>query len=309
MDNLPMVSIIILTKNAGSNFKPLLERIFSQKFNGRYEVLVVDSGSTDDTLSTAKEFPVKLTQIKSEDFHHGKTRNLGAQLSCGSILFYITQDALPLNNDWLQKLAGNLNDSNVAMVCGRQIPWQTTKPPEKSFYAYNFPQYKMMLTLDSWQKSSDCYRDTMFISNVNSAIKKDVWQKFRFSENVVMAEDKEFAKRTLFAGYAIVYEPNAVVFHAHDFSLWSAFRICLDYGTSLNQGVGGLLKSDKPIVGRALEHLSKMFKYLQGNGYLKWLPYAILYDGSKFLGRSLGQFRGKILPKTGVAQKERGERS
>jgi rhamnosyltransferase len=300
-----MVSIIILTKNAGGNFRPLLEHIFSQKFDGRYEVLVVDSGSTDDTLSTAKNFPVKITKITPEDFHHGKTRNLGAQLSCGSILSYITQDALPLNNDWLQKLVDSLNDPNVAMVCGRQIPWQTTKPPEKSFYAYNFPHYKTMLTLDSWQKSSDCYRDTMFISNVNSAITKEIWQKFRFSENVVMAEDKEFAKRILFAGYAIVYEPDAAVYHAHDFSLLSAFQRCLDYGTSLNQGVGGLLKSNRSIVGRALKHLSEQSNYLRGNGYLKWLPYAILYGGSKFLGLSLGQLRGKILPKTGVAQQKR----
>jgi len=53
-------SIIILTKDAGENFKPLLERIFSQRFDGEYEVLVIDSGSTDDTLNTAREFPVKI---------------------------------------------------------------------------------------------------------------------------------------------------------------------------------------------------------------------------------------------------------
>ena len=124
-----------------------------------------------------------------------------------------------------------------------------------------------------------------------------------------MAEDKEFGKRILFAGYVIVYEPDAAVYHAHDFGLWSAFRRCLDYGTSLNQGVGGLLKSNRSIVGRASGHLSEQFKYLRGNGYLKWLPYAILYGGSKFLGLSLGQLRGKILPKTGAAQKEGYEKS
>ena len=115
-------SIIILTKNAGENFKQLLEHIFSQKFDDQYQVLVIDSGSTDDTVNTAKEFPVQITKIKPEEFHHGRTRNLGAQLSSGSILVYITQDALPVNNDWLQKLAANFKDPNVAMVCGRQLP-------------------------------------------------------------------------------------------------------------------------------------------------------------------------------------------
>jgi rhamnosyltransferase len=287
-------SIIILTKDAGENFKPLLERIFSQRFDGEYEVLVIDSGSTDDTLNTAREFPVKITQIKPEEFHHGKTRNLGAQLANGSILVYITQDALPLDNDWLQKLVDNLKDPGVAMVCGRQIPWPTTKPPEKPFYFYNFPEHKIVLTLNSWQKSPDRHHDAMFISSVSSAIRKDVWQRFRFSEDVIVAEDKEFAKRTLFAGWSIVYEPEAAVYHSHDFSLWSAFRRHLDYGASLNQGVDELLRSDRSIFRIGLRDLALQISYLHNNGYLKWLPYAILYDGSKFLGQLLGEFRGKL---------------
>lgn len=288
------VSIIILTKNAGGNFKPLLERIFSQKFNGQYEVLVIDSGSTDDTLKVAQEFPAKVTQIEPEEFHHGKTRNLGAQLANGSILVYITQDALPLNNEWLQKLVDNFKDSNVAMVCGKQIPWPATKPPEKSFYFYNFPEHKIVLTLDSWQKSPDRRRDAMFISNVNSAVRKDIWEIFKFSQKVVTAEDKEFAKRALFAGLSIVYEPEAAVWHSHNFSLWSAFRRYLDYGASLNQGVDELLRSDRSIIKIALQNLALQIRYLYNNGLLKWLPYAIFYDGSKFLGQLLGEFKGKL---------------
>jgi len=287
-------SIIILTKDVGDNFKPLLERIFSQKFDGRYEVLVIDSGSTDETLSIAKEFPVKITQIKPEEFHHGKTRNLGAQLSTGDILVYITQDALPLSNDWLQKLVNNFKDSNVAMVCGRQIPWPTTKPPEKSFYFYNFPEHKIVLTVDSWQKSPDRHRDAMFISDVNSAIRKNVWEKFKFSQSLIVAEDKEFAKRALFAGWSVVYEPEAAVYHSHNFSLWSVFRRYLDYGASLDRGVDELLRSDRSLFRIALQSLDWQIRYLSHNGYLRWLPYAILYDGSRFLGQLLGEFRGKL---------------
>jgi len=279
------VSIIILTKNAGGNFKLLLEGIFSQKFDGRYEVLVIDSGSTDNTLSTAKEFPVKITQIKPEEFHHGKTRNLGAQLANGSILVYITQDALPLNDEWLRKLVDNLKDSSVAMVCGRQIPWATTKPPEKFFYVYNFPQQKIIVK----PKYSSYYHDNIFISNVSSAIKKDVWEEFKFSENIVMAEDKEFAKRILSAGWAVVYEPEAAVYHAHDFSLWSAFRKSLDFGTSLRQGAAGLPKTPKPLISRALDYFSAEFKYLNATGYSKWLPYCMIYEMSKYLGLLLGK--------------------
>lgn len=290
------VSIIILTKNAGGNFKLLLEGIFSQKFDSQYEVLVIDSGSTDETLSIAREFPVKITQIKPEEFHHGKTRNLGAQLSLGSTLVYITQDALPLDNEWLQKLTDNFKDSKVAMVSGRQIPWPTTKPPEKFFYVYNFPQQKIMVTLGA----SDYYHDNIFISNVSSAIKKDVWGEFRFSENIVMAEDKEFAKRILSAGWAVVYEPDAAVYHAHDFSLWSAFRKSLDLGTSLRQGAAGLPKSHKSVISRVLDYFSAELRYLNATGYSKWLPYCMIYEMSKYLGLLLG--------KVGLARSKRSQR-
>lgn len=290
------VSIIILTKNAGQNFTPLLQHISTQEFDGLYEVLVIDSGSTDDTLRTAKEFPVKITQIEPQAFHHGKTRNLGAELSGGRILVYITQDALPINNDWLEKLTDNLEDPNVGMVIGRQIPWQTTKPPEKFFYVYNFPEQKVIVKA----KPSSYYLDNVFISNVNSAIRKDIWQQFKFSEAIIMAEDKEFANRILSAGWTIIYEPAAVVYHAHDFSLWSNFQRYLDFGTCLRQGAGGLPKSRKSVIKAAFEYFGAELKYLRASGYLKWLPYSIVYDTTKYLGLLLG--------KSGLVRRNQGQR-
>jgi rhamnosyltransferase len=286
------VSIIILTKNAGENFKQLLERIFSQRFDGQFEVLIVDSGSTDATLKTAGGFPAKITEIRPEAFHHGKTRNLGAELSSGTILVYITQDALPINNDWLDKLAGNFKNPNVAMVIGRQIPWQTTKPPEKFFYVHNFPEQKIIVQ----PKSSGYYLDNVFVSNVNSAIRKDVWQQFKFSETIIMAEDKEFANRILSAGWTIVYEPEAAVYHGHDFGLWSVFKRYLDYGVSYSQGVK-VAKSSNWVANR-LGYFVREAKYIVSNeGGWKWLPYSVAYEAGKLAGLGMGCLRGRISTK------------
>ena len=278
-------SVIVLTKNAGAKFPDLLQRLYTQKFEGAYEVIVIDSGSTDGTLSVAREFPVKITQIEPNQFHHGKTRNLGAELSRGTILAYITQDALPLNNDWLQKLTDNLKEPKVAMVVGRQIPWPTTKPPEKFFYVYNFPPFKVRVSLGA----ADYYHDNVFISNVNSAIRKDVWQQFRFSVDVLMAEDKELAKRLLLGGGHIVYEPEAAVYHAHDFSLRSVFRRSLDYGESLRQGAAGLPRSRKSLSIRLLDYSREEISYLKKTGKLMWLPYCACYDTSKYAAMFLGK--------------------
>jgi rhamnosyltransferase len=283
------VSIIILTKNAGENFATLLQRLFSQKFDGKYEIIVIDSGSVDGTPEIAQGFPVKIIRIKPEEFHHGRTRNLGAEQARSRNLVYITQDALPLHDNWLHKLTDDLKNPQVAMVVGRQIPWQTTKPPEKFFYSYYFPEHKIEIV----PGASDYYRDNMFISNVNSAIKKDVWQQLKFSEDIVRAEDKEIAKRILHAGWKIVYQPEAVVYHAHDFSLRSIFQRSVDIGIALSQGVS--LPRSRNWVTNRLGYFAMEAKYIVStkSGW-KWLPYSVAYETSKLLGVAVGWLRGRV---------------
>lgn len=282
-------SVIILTKNAGEGFATLLQRLFSQKFDGDYEIIVIDSGSTDGTPEIAQSFPVKFVRIKPEEFHHGRTRNLGAEQATGKALVYITQDALPLHDNWLHRLTDDLENPQVAMVVGRQIPWPTTKLPEKFFYSYYFPEHRIEVV----RGASDYYRDNMFISNVNSAIKRDVWQQFRFSEDVVLAEDKEIAKRILLAGWKIVYQADAIVYHAHDFSLWAIFQRSVDAGIGLSQKVN--VPRSRNWVTNRLGYFAREAKYIVSNeGGWKWLPYSAAYEASKLLGVILGWLRARM---------------
>jgi rhamnosyltransferase len=283
-------SIIVLSKNAGESWERLLQRLFSQKFNGEYEVIVIDSGSSDATVEIARRYPTRLVTIPPEQFHHGRTRNLGAGLARGEILVYITQDALPLQEDWLQKLTDNFSDPAVAMVCGRQMPWQHTKPPERFFYLYNFPDFKVRITAHD----TDYYHDNLFISDVNSALRKDVWQKFRFSEKVIVAEDKELAARLLAAGWTLIYEPGAPVYHAHELTLREAFDRAFLFGIALAQGSGGLPRSKNWLAHR-LGHIIQEMKFvLSQDRWWYWLPYSVAYELSKLLGIACGFIKGML---------------
>ncbi len=264
----------------------MLQRLFSQELAGSFEILVIDSGSTDDTLVVAQNFPTRITRINPEDFHHGKTRNLGAELASGRILVYLTQDALPISNDWLKKLTDAFGEPNVAMVCGRQLPWQSSKPPEKFFRTYHFPEHRVVVNGD---KPCD-YHDNIFISDVNSAIRNDIRHQFRFSEKIIMTEDREIADRLLAAGWSIVYEPGAAVYHAHDLSLREAFRRSLDYGVSLRQGARPLPLSRQSTHRRLFDYSVAEIKYLKATGCLHWLPYCIIYDLSRYLGTFWGKY-------------------
>ncbi|MHB8086588.1 MAG: glycosyltransferase family 2 protein, partial [Dehalococcoidia bacterium] len=220
-----------------------------------------------------------------EQFHHGRTRNMGAEMAQGRYLVYITQDALPANNDWLTNLTAAFTEPRVAMVVGRQIAREDTKPPEKFFYYYNFPDFKLVVK----SNADDYYHDNVFISDVNSAYRKDAWLKQKFSESIVTAEDKEIAIRFLADGYSIIYEPAAAVYHSHDYGLKGAFEKSLDYGLSLKQGVSRLPKSNKNLGGRMAEYMLAEYHFLKVKKYLKWVPYSIIYEGAKYAGLLMGK--------------------
>ena len=281
----PDTSIIILTKNGGDNFPRLLERIYSQQYEGGFEVIVIDSGSADGTLEEARKYPVQIEEITPEQFHHSRTRNLGAELAQGQYVAYITQDALPLENCWLEKLTAGFSDPQVAMVSGRQIAREKTKPPEKFFYHHNFPEFRLVIK----SGADNYYHDNVFISDVNSAYRKDALLKYRFKEDIVLAEDKEIAARFTGDGLAVCYEPSAAVYHSHDHGLKDLFARHLDFGLALRQGVSGRPKTSHESLAGTADYLRAEFKFLKASGYRKWLPYSFLYETVRYAGLLMGK--------------------
>jgi len=274
-------SVIILTKNAGDQFENLMKKLNNQTYQD-FEVLVIDSGSTDRTLEIAKEYSCKVYRIKPEEFHHSRTRNLGAELAKGDYLVYITQDALPLNNDFLEMLIKPLENDKVAGVYGRQVAYPNAKPMEKFFYSYFYPDKRKIITPKDLRNLAEFYVSHVYISDVCSAMKKEVWKKIKFDENIIMAEDKKWAMDVLRAGYWLVYEPEAVVYHSHNYTIISAFKRRFDDGVAMKQicGSGG-------VASKGISYLISEIKYLMRNHKI-WIPYALIYNLARFAGFALG---------------------
>src|SRR5208282_394442 len=115
-----IASIIILTKNEGANIGRCLEAVYGQSVDFPFEVLVIDSGSTDRTAEVVGTYPVRLLKIGAEEFHHARTRNLAAAASSGKYLVFLSGDALPADDGWLSALVRNFDDAGIAAVYGRQ---------------------------------------------------------------------------------------------------------------------------------------------------------------------------------------------
>src|SRR5207302_6860197 len=180
------VSILILTKNGGQELKSCLQAVYNQTVISPSEVIVVDSGSTDGTLEIVKSFPACLHHIPPETFHHARTRNFVASLAKGEILVFLSQDAIPSSNSWLQALAANFADPAVGAVYGRQVPKQGSSLERED--VLNTVYGTQRVVKDPAQRNGLGYRFYHF-SDVNAAIRRSVWHATKFPEDLRVFED------------------------------------------------------------------------------------------------------------------------
>jgi rhamnosyltransferase len=117
-------TVCILTFNGEEFLDQLLDQVTNQVTEHSYDVLVIDSGSTDGTLEICKRYPdVRLIEIDNSEFGHGKTRNLAVQESDSEFVLFLTQDAVPATLDWLEAMVEPfLANEKISCVFGKQIP-------------------------------------------------------------------------------------------------------------------------------------------------------------------------------------------
>lgn len=225
-------SISILTKNEELNIEDCLNAVFSQKFDGKFEVLLIDSGSTDATVEIAGRFPIRIEQIRPDEFHHSRTRNFAARLGKGAIIVNLSGDAIPASDTWLQGLLANFNDPSVGAVYGRQLPKPASTTERQDTFDSIYGEERIVK--DPTLRNEIGYRFYHF-SDVNSALRRSMWESIPYPEEFKTFEDLAIAKRILDAGWKIVYEPEAPVFHSHHYSVEQLLKRYFDIGHTLRQ--------------------------------------------------------------------------
>lgn len=231
-------SIILLTKNARPTIVEVLEAVLRQAPPPTFELILIDSGSTDGTWEIAGSYPIRTHRILPQEFNHGETRNLGARLAspASTYLVYLTQDATPLEG-WLDNLLRPLQaDERVAGAFSRHVPRPTCAPSMARLMTTEWEQagtpervVKILTNLHEYERQQAYFA---YFSNTSSAIRRTVWQAHPFRP-VEFAEDADWADRVLRAGYALVYEPASRVLHSHDYSLWQQFAQNVDHARAM----------------------------------------------------------------------------
>jgi glycosyltransferase involved in cell wall biosynthesis len=215
------VSIVIPTKNAGDGFDYTLRKIVQQEGVRDIELIIIDSGSRDGTVEISKQYTQNVYEIPPEQFHHAKTRNLGAEKATGDILVFFVQDAIPVSSQWLYKLAAPIYRGSVSAVSPKQIPrsdadlfacWSTwghnVYMGYDKDYVVSASASENFDEMDMQQR-----RSVASLNNVCLGIKKDVFDAYRFESGY--AEDFELGLRLVRNGHPLMFQSTNAVIHSH----------------------------------------------------------------------------------------------
>ena len=196
-------SIAIRAYNEEKHIGRLLEGIRHQTLKD-VEVILVDSGSTDSTISIAESFGARIVRIPSAEFTFGRSLNFGLREATREYVVIASAHVYPVYPDWLETLLRPFEDDQVALTYGKQRGPETANFSEQQIFHQWYPDV------------SQPRQATAFCNNANAAIRKSLWGQNPYDETLTGLEDLAWAKRAKEQGYAIAYVAEAEVIHVHN---------------------------------------------------------------------------------------------
>lgn len=227
------VSVIIPTLNAEHEIEDLLAALERQSLRPM-EILIVDSASDDGTVPLVKMHEgIRLLQIERCDFNHGATRDMALRATTGDFVCFLTQDALPASDAYLERLVAPMaGDPSIALVSGRQLPKADARRFEQLVRGFNYPDSSSVRSKRDLKKNGI---KTFFASDTCSAYRRTAYLECGGFEHVNTNEDMLMAARFVASGLKVAYEPGAEVYHSHNLTPSQQF--------ARNRAVGMFLES------------------------------------------------------------------
>lgn len=196
-------SIVIRAYNEEKHIGRLLEGIRQQTVTD-VEIILVDSGSTDSTVSIAESFGAKVVHIPSAEFTFGRSLNYGVKAATREFVVIASAHVYPVYPDWLEVLLRPFENEKIALTYGKQRGPVFAKYSEQQILHQWFPDL------------SKPNQETAFCNNANAAIRKSLWEQNQYDESLTGLEDLAWAKWAKEQGYGIAYVAEAEIIHVHN---------------------------------------------------------------------------------------------
>lgn len=288
------ISLVIPVFNAEKYIEKLLNKILSQTIVPD-EIIAVDSQSDDKTVEICRKFDrVKVIGVKHTDYDYSGSCNKGILACAGSIVLTLSQDVMPIENDYIEKLIKPLfDDERIAACSGRQIAYEDASLREKLTRNFN---YKSVSFVRDKSDLAELGIKAYFFSSSCSAYKKSALLKIgMFEEPSLACPDMIVASKLFDSGYRIAYAAEAKVYHSHDYSLKKQYARNFDSGADLaiNSRYFGNVKAES----EGIKMVKYVLKELLKKGHFIMAVYYCLDCAAKLFGHRAGKRYKKLSDK------------
>jgi rhamnosyltransferase len=195
-----LASVIVRAKNEGRNIGRTLSLLDAQTVRDRLEVIVVDSGSRDDTVAIARSAGAHIIEIPPESFTFGRALNIGCRAASAEVIIALSAHAYPVGRTWAERTVKTFADERVACVSARP-----TGPAGELLTAPRVADKEELRANPFWG-----------YSNVSGAFRARLWRERGFREDMPGTEDKEWSFYWAERGFVTVIDPTLEVEHSHD---------------------------------------------------------------------------------------------
>lgn len=278
------VSVIIPTYNGASHLPKLLDALNQQTID--FELIIIDSSSTDETISLVTPYAQKILTITQNQFDHGGTRTKAAKQASGELLIFLTQDALPLYSNTLEILLSAFENPKTGVAYGRQLPYDETNIFGKHLRAFNYPAQSYLRSIKDKEKYG---MKTAFLSDSFSAYRKSAMQEVDyFKDGLIVGEDNHITAKLLVSGWQVAYVAEAEVYHSHSYTPLAEFRRYFDIGV-YHTHEDWILHTFGKVEGEGGKYVkSEWHTLIYAHAYMR-IPEFFLRNGLKYLGYKLGR--------------------
>lgn len=204
-DSAPPCTVIMRCKNSAHEIGLALTALFSQEYTD-FELLVIDSGSTDNTLDIVSAFPHRLIRISPQEYVPGRVLNRGISENSSPICVFLNSDCVLLSQHSLSRLVGAFDDPDVMAAFARQVARPEAWPWVRREYLASFP---VSGVAPAWIELSLPF----------AALRRTAWTVQNFYDEAWGSEDTAWGHRAKERGWKIAYVPDALVMHSHNYTL------------------------------------------------------------------------------------------
>lgn len=214
------VSIVIPTFNAGLEFRWLIRKLQTQMGLQQLEIVIVDSGSQDQTVEWAKAAGCRVIEISQTEFTHSHSRNIGAANASSDYLIFMVQDAYPIGEYWaygmLRYLLDHADEGLVAASCS-----EYSRSDSDMMYDSMIKTHYRFLGCHEQDRIGDyqgndhmALRSCGQLSDVACLISRQMFGKYGYQGDY--AEDLDLGIRLIKDGYKVAMLASVKVVHSHN---------------------------------------------------------------------------------------------